>query len=185
MSANVPANRSRSDRPVLDSVTPPHGQLLAIRQQAVRIATHRGVLDAQVVKILRIEHRPLPAHQSGNVAPRTLPPQRALPQRALPQRTLPQHARPEVGLRTVGEVLTDYDGHLFEVRDQQLHELGELVRDSRGRLFEVCQQENRKPVAVCATPVSTVGARPTEHRPSFLMRLALAIKNWLRSGKSH
>lgn len=174
MSATVPANRNRSDRSVLGSVTPPHGQLLAIRQQAVRVATHRGVLDAQLIKILRVEHRPWSSPQNRNVRPR-----------ALPQRTLSQRARTEVGLRTVGEVLTDYDGHLFEVRDQQLHELGKLVRDSRGRLFEVCCQENRRPTSACSMPGLNVGARREQPRSHFLKRLAIAIKNWLRSGKSH
>ena len=155
---NAIATTKRSKR-VLSSM-PVHEhreRLLAIRQQTVRVATPRGVLDAQIVKILRIDHRPLPSHQYRNLP---VPQTRLLPttsQRRIEtpyelsnhaagivapigHRTPTECTRTKVGLRTVGEVLTDYDGHLYEVRDHQLHELGELVKDSRGRLFEVCQQ---------------------------------------------
>jgi len=207
MNAIVGANRSRSYRSVLNNVPAPHGQLLTIRQQGIRVATPHGLLDAQLIKILRIDHRPLPSHQYQNVP---LPQTRLLPTASHPsvetpheppkqapaivaptrQRTLPERKRTEVGLRTVGEVLTDYDGHLYEVRDQRLHQLGELVRDSRGRLFEVCrhpltEQRTNKPLT------SQVGVQATVNKSSsdyslmnLLKRLVRSATRWFRTSVS-
>lgn len=152
MNAIAGANLGRSHRRISSSMpaSPVQKSLLAIRQEAVRIATPRGLLDAQLVKILRIEHRPMPGRQYPNVPvarTRWLPPasHRSITKPPdVPKATseivrpAPQQKRTEVGLRTVGEVLTDNDGHLYELRGQQLHMLGQLVRDERGRFFEVC-----------------------------------------------
>lgn len=133
-----------------------HGSsLIAIRHEGVRLATPGGLINAQLVKILRIDHTPVPQHQlnpavmpmrwlpsrsTSTVKPPLKPSKPAIEARRKRRAT----EQDQVGLRSVGEVLTDHTGHLYEVQGEELRTLGELVRDPEGRLFEVCNYTNNR-----------------------------------------
>lgn len=192
------ANRGRSQRSVLSSMPPPpaHGRMLAIRQQAVRVATPIGILDAQLVKILRFDHTPLTHDQSvrrsmhfptsaAHFEPRV--------KQAIPARQAdPQTEQTQFRLRSVGEVLTDQNGGLYEVRGDALHTLGEVVTDTRGRMFEVCKYTNhgatgnQKIQNVASQQVVLPGgekSKESHHVETpwrFLKALLARLPKWLR-----
>ena len=148
---NAIATTNRSRRVLSSMPVPEHRErLLAIRQQTVRVATPQGILDAELVKILRIDHQPLTRNQSirrpvalpGSTAPVRPQLNRAKPILATNASGVSEQKR--FRLRSVGEVLTDQNGVLFEVRGEELHPLGKVVRDTHGRMFEVCQRTNER-----------------------------------------
>lgn len=69
-----------------------------------------------------------------------------------------------VGLRSVGEVVRDGTGRLFEVRGTQLRALGELVRDEHGRVFEVEHpiDDHRRGATSAPITAASIKAEPTE-----------------------
>jgi hypothetical protein len=189
---NAIATTKRSKR-VLSSM-PVHEhreRLLAIRQQTVRVATPQGMLDAELVKILRIDHRPLTIPNQSIRRPIALRagvaqvrPQLNEARPALETNARSESEQKQFRLRSVGEVLTDQNGALFEVRGEELHRLGKLVRDSHGRMFEVCQRTNEGPTA--SQDIDNAELRRAEHADQKadhiqtpLQFLKALLKSWL------
>ena len=161
-----------------------HERLLAIRQQTVRVATPRGILDAELVKILRIDHRPLTIPNQSIRRPIALRagvaqvrPQLNEARPALETNASGESEQKQFRLRSVGEVLTDQNGVLFEVRGEELHPLGKVVRDTHGRMFEVCQRTNERGTA--NQNVESAEIQKPESAQTPLQFLKALLKSWL------
>jgi len=160
-----------------------HERLLAIRQQTVRVATPQGILDAELVKILRINHRPSTRNQSIR-RPIALPagvahirPQLNAAKPAVATNARSESEQKQFRLRSVGEVLTDQNGVLFEVRGEELHPLGKVVRDTHGRMFEVCQRTNER--ATANQDFDRADCQKPERVQTPLQFLKALLKSWL------
>ncbi|HEY3040099.1 MAG TPA: hypothetical protein VGJ66_15275 [Pyrinomonadaceae bacterium] len=143
----------------------PHNHLIAIREESFKLATPHGLLNAQLVKIMRMDYTALSCNQSVR-GPIVLPANPSRFKAGLKQ-AIPEPATKATSdieptrfrLRSVGEVLTDQNGLLYEVRGEVLHTLGKLVTDARGRMFEVCEQTIR---VTANQDIETAASRPAE-----------------------
>lgn len=131
--------------------------LLAI-QQEFQLPSQKGGPAARRMKVLRIEQTAIPA--APEAEPRHLLPEAE----ANPQKIECWIEGRRAGLRSVGEIVSDESGNLYEVQGRELRSLGELVRDEGGRVFEVCpgieEQSNKKAPGPEPQTAQTQDVRP-------------------------
>ena len=160
--------------------------LIAMRHDEVRIDTVNGPVAARFIKIIQFAHAPavkLRHHRRPlqlNASPlQNLNPQRkSMEVHSTQPGWIKERHRNQIALRAVGEVLSDENGKLYEVRNDEIHLLGKLVRNQRGRLFEICDAPNAdcqprtaiKSNNATAAELTTKDGRPST-RVGFVRRL--------------
>jgi hypothetical protein len=139
---------------------------LVALQEELQLPTHHGFVSTHRLRIIRIEQAtmlPDPPMLPHSPLPESVPV--SAPLAAAPHHMLaPPQPEPtalegwldgqRVHLRSVGAVMTDEAGHVYEVHGQQLRPLGALVSDEHGRIFEVQSAPEAPPAATQPPPAS-------------------------------